>query len=373
MKPIKTTLSVSVAFVFTAVLMTACAGRIQQQSVLDTPEAHYQAGMELLRQQKVEEARAEFEYALGLDRDFAPGYEGLGLCELEWGRGREAEREFKRAIGKDRRYTPAHVGLGRSYNMQDRPRPAIRSFEDAIEIDARYAPAYEYLGQTHVQLRDFDSAVNAYRRGISALPTNTVLNDGWQRVSELQRATIGVPDRYIEIALTEAISRAELSVLLNEELDLEGIFVGQRTPEERRFAPPDQQQAQAQRVTAPNDVQSDHWARVHIEQVVKFGAMDLFPDGTFRPNQVVTRLDLALLIQRVLVEAYDDDSLKSKFFGNASPFPDVMNTHFSFNAVMLATTRGIMSGKPDGIFFLEGTLPGHEAILIVRNLKGALR
>ena len=145
MKPIKTPLSVSVVFVFAAVLMTACAGRIQQQSVLDTPEAHYQAGMELLRQQKVEEARAEFEYSIGLDDDFAPGYEGLGLCDLEWGMGRDAEREFKRAIDKDRNYAPYHVGLGRSYNMQDRPRPAIRSFEDAIERDPRYPPGYPAL------------------------------------------------------------------------------------------------------------------------------------------------------------------------------------------------------------------------------------
>ena len=373
MKPIKTPFTVSVAFVFTAVLLTACAGRIQQQSVLDTAEAHYQAGMELLRQKKVEEARAEFEYAIGLDRDYAPGYEGLGLCELEWGRGREAEREFKRAIGKDKNYVPAHVGLGRAYNLQDRPRPAIRSFEDAIEIDPRYGPAYDYLGQTHVKQRDFNAAVDAYRRGISALPENTTLNDGWQRVSEVQRATIGVPDEYIEIALTEAVGRAELAVLLNGELDLEAIFVGRRTPEEQRFVPPGQQRDQARRVAAPNDVPADHWARVHIEQVVKFGAMDLFPDGSFRPNQVVTRLDMAMLIQRVLVEAWDDESLKSKFFGSASPFPDIMNTHFSFNAVMLATTRGIMDGKPDGTFLLEGTLPGHEAILIVRNLKGALR
>lgn len=372
MKPNKTTLSVSVVFVFAAVLMTACAGRIEQQSVLDTPEAHYQAGMELLRQQKVEEARAEFEYAIGLDRSFAPGYEGIGLCELEWGRGREAEREFKRSLDRDRRYVPAHVGLGRAYNMQDRPRPAIRSFEDAIEINSRYADAYEYLGQTHVQLRDFDSAVDTYRRGIGVLPDNTALNDSWQRVSEIQRATIGVPERYMEIALTEAVSRAELAVLLNEELDLEGIFQ-KRTQEEARFVAPGQQQAQAQRQTVPNDVASDYWARVQIEQAVKFGAMDLFPDGTFRSNQVVTRLDLALLIQRVLVEAFDDDSLKSKFFGNTSPFPDVMSTHFSFNAVMLATTRGIMDGKPDGTFLMEGTLPGHEAILIIRNLKGALR
>ena len=96
------------------------------------------------------------------------------------------------------------------------------------------------------------------------------------------------------------------------------------------------------------------------------------PDGSYRPNQVVTRVDLAMLIQRVLVEAWNDTGLRSRFFGSPSPFPDVPGTHFAFNAVMLATTRGIMTGKPDGTFFLEGTLPGHEAILIIRNLKGVL-
>jgi len=371
MKPIIRLCKVPAAILL-AVALTSCAGKFSQQSVLDTPEAHYQAGIEFLARGQVAEARHEFEYAIGLDRDFAPGYEGLGLCALEDGDGAGAEREFRRSIDRDGEYVPAHVGLGRAYVMQGQHNRGIRAFENAIEIDSKYAPAYEYLGQTHVELRDFDAAADAYRRGINEIPTNAGLNDGWQRVSEMQRATLGVPDEYKEIALSQAVSRAELAVLLNSELDLQEIFVGQQTPQARAFVPPNQANPAAGRIAAPTDVMGDHWARQHIEKCVLLGAVDLMPDGSFRPNQVVTRVDMAMLIQRVLVKAWNDTSLRSRFFGNTSPFPDVNGTHFAFNAVMLATTRGIMDGKPDGTFFLEGTLPGHEAILIIRNLKGVL-
>jgi tetratricopeptide (TPR) repeat protein len=355
------------------VLSVACGGRLEQQSALDTPEAHYRAGMMRLEQGDLTEARAEFEYAIGLDDDYAPGYEGLGLVELELGNGREAERQFKRSLDKDKVYVPAHVGLGRAYNLQGEHDRAIRSFEDAIELDARYGPAYDYLGKTHVTLRDFPSASGAYRRGINALPDDTTLNDGWQRVSEMERATMGVPAEYIEIALSEAVSRAELAVLLSGELDLQAVYVGRQAPGERRFAPPGQQQRETGRVARATDIPADHWARQAIEQCVELGAMDLFPNGTFRPGQVVTRQDLAQLIQQVLVASWNDPDLKSRYFGSVSAFSDVPNTHFAFNAVTLATSRGVMTGKPDGTFFLEGTLPGHEAILIVRNLKGALK
>jgi len=354
-------------------LLTACAGRTVPESVLDTPQAHCQAGMQLLEEQRVEEARAEFEYALGLDDEYAPAYHGLGLVELAWGQGEEAERQFRRALSRDRTFAPAHVGLGRAFRMQEEYERAVDAFEDGIEANPRHAPAYDWLGRTQIDLRDFGAAVDAYARGISALPDDPDLNAGWQRTSEIQRATLGIPDRYVEIALSEAVDRAEMAVLLNEMLDLGRIFDPKRSPEAQRFRPPGQQEQPAERSAMATDVPSGHWARVQVENCVKYGAMDLMPDGSFRPTQVVSRQEMAMLVQRVLVVAWNDPSLRSKYFGSTSPFPDVPGTHFAFNAVALATGRGIMSGRPDGTFFPEGTIPGHEAILIVRNLKGALQ
>ena len=91
MKPIIRLCKVPAAILL-AVALISCAGKFSQQSVLDTPEAHYQAGIEFLARGQVAEARHEFEYAIGLDRDFAPGYEGGRLPHPASKQGRNRHR-----------------------------------------------------------------------------------------------------------------------------------------------------------------------------------------------------------------------------------------------------------------------------------------
>jgi tetratricopeptide (TPR) repeat protein len=52
---------------------------IPQEALLDTPLRHYENGMKLLKSGKVDASYEEFSRALELDREYAPGYVGLGL------------------------------------------------------------------------------------------------------------------------------------------------------------------------------------------------------------------------------------------------------------------------------------------------------
>ena len=52
---------------------------IPQEALLDTPSRHYKNGMILLQAGKVDASYSEFSRALELDREYAPGYVGLGL------------------------------------------------------------------------------------------------------------------------------------------------------------------------------------------------------------------------------------------------------------------------------------------------------
>jgi tetratricopeptide (TPR) repeat protein len=52
---------------------------IPQEALLDTPQRHYENGMKLLQAGKVDASYDEFTRALELDREYAPGYVGLGL------------------------------------------------------------------------------------------------------------------------------------------------------------------------------------------------------------------------------------------------------------------------------------------------------
>jgi tetratricopeptide (TPR) repeat protein len=355
-------------------LLTACGGKLRPRSPLDTPESHYQAGLRLLEAKDLDGARAEFQYAIGLNKKYAPGYEGLGQVELARANPKEAEKYFKQSLARDQGWAPAHVGLGRAYALQGDSRRAVQSFEAGIRANPRYAPGYLWLGRHYVDQRDFPGAREAFRRGVSALATNTELNEGWQWVSEVERATTGVPPEVVEIALSPALTRAELAVLISTNQRLMSVFERRRAPEQRGFVTPQQERPGPPRQTQASDLPAGYWAKAHIDRVVAAGAMDLFPDGGFDPEHKVTRQELAQLVERVLAVAWNDEGLKTRFFGSTSPFADVPNTHFAFNAVVLATSRGVMKGRPDGTFGLEDTLPGYEAVtIIVHNLTGVLQ
>ncbi len=49
-----------------------------------------------------------------------------------------------------------------------------------------------------------------------------------------------------------------------------------------------------------SDVSSDYWARPFIQALADNNVISGFPDGSFRPNQAVTRAEFAALIQKAL-------------------------------------------------------------------------
>ena len=75
------------------------------------------------------------------------------------------------------------------------------------------------------------------------------------------------------------------------------------------------------------------------------------------------------MIQQFLVKAYDDKGLETEYFGSKSTYADVLNTSPIFNAIMLVSSRGIMTGFDDGTFRPLGAVSGAEALNIIRNMK----
>ena len=76
-----------------------------------------------------------------------------------------------------------------------------------------------------------------------------------------------------------------------------------------------------------------------------------------------------------MIKISGDNSLATKFIGSTSPFPDLRSDLPYFNAVMVVTSRGIMEAKDlsSGEFAPLGTVPGVDALLIIRKLKEELK
>ncbi len=90
-----------------------------------------------------------------------------------------------------------------------------------------------------------------------------------------------------------------------------------------------------------SDVPADFWGYSYIETAASHGAIGGYPDGTFRPNTDVTRAQVAKIIY--LSRQW------SRVEGNMS-FNDVHSTDWFYNYVQAAGVSEIMAGYSDNTF-----------------------
>ncbi|MCU6713041.1 InlB B-repeat-containing protein [Paenibacillus sp. J5C_2022] len=87
-----------------------------------------------------------------------------------------------------------------------------------------------------------------------------------------------------------------------------------------------------------------------------------YPDGTFRPDQEITRSEMAALLNRVL---------EADTINDAKPFTDVAETHWAYEIITQATEMNVMQGYPDGRFKPDQSISRAEmASIIVKLIDG---
>ncbi|KZL51045.1 hypothetical protein A2T98_04355 [Nodularia spumigena CENA596] len=90
------------------------------------------------------------------------------------------------------------------------------------------------------------------------------------------------------------------------------------------------------------DVQN-HWARPFIEALTERSILNGYPNGTFRPDNSVTRAEFAAILGAVFASSR---SPKREYV----PFIDVPGNHWAVNRIKQTYEAGFFSGYPDGRF-----------------------
>ncbi|WP_017655713.1 fasciclin domain-containing protein [Fortiea contorta] len=109
-----------------------------------------------------------------------------------------------------------------------------------------------------------------------------------------------------------------------------------------------------------SDVGSDYWARPFIQALAERNVVSGFPDGTFRPNQPVTRAEFAVLIQK----AFNQSPVRQL---SAGGFRDVPANYWAAAAIQRAYETGFLSGYPGNEFRPNQQIPKVEAIVALTN------
>jgi Tfp pilus assembly protein PilF len=366
-----------------ALLFSGCGPKpIAKESILDTPENHYRQGNRELQAGNLEDAVKEFERAKALDPDYPGAFVGIGMVALEKKDYKLAMEWINKGLDKDKKFVDGHIAKGVVYMKQkegdkwlDR---AINCFDDALKIKPDSEKALFFKGMAYKQAYQFAEASAEFRKVIEMKADFAQhANDEWELMQKIQRAAPGTR-MGMEIALIPKIDRADLAVLFIEDLKLLDVLDKKvKKTYDTSFRPPEDPTAMPKAEAAEQPKASDiegHWAQNWIEDIIDTGIMDLYPDNTFHPDELITRAAYAMFIQNILIAVTGDESLASKFFGSESPFPDINSNHYAFNAISLCVSRGIMKADTmDGAFHMQDPVSGADALLIIRELQNALR
>lgn len=109
------------------------------------------------------------------------------------------------------------------------------------------------------------------------------------------------------------------------------------------------------------DVPQVFWARPYIEALTERGVINGFPDGTFRPNQPVTRAEFAAQLQK----AFDQ-----KVVVPAPNFKDVPTKFWASAAIQETARSGFLRGYPGNIFRPDQQIPKVQALVALNKGLG---
>lgn len=112
-----------------------------------------------------------------------------------------------------------------------------------------------------------------------------------------------------------SITRAEMATILTRIADKENMEVKSGT---KNFS----------------DVPKDRWYSDYIQKAVQYGLINGYTDGTFRPDQNITRAEAVTMINRMLDRDYATATGLQKV---TCPFPDVAKGYWGYGDIMEAS------------------------------------
>ncbi len=370
--------------IFTLSIIGCGKKALKEDSVLDTPDNHFSRGMVEFDRGNLTTAMAEFDRAKALNPNYGLAYSGMALVYAKQGDFKKAYEFADKGIDNTEKSVDAYIIKGRVITIEgkgdDWIEDAAKEFAKAIKINPNSSKAWYYLGITYKEGFAFGKSVDAFRKVVEMKGDySEEANTEWELVQKIERAKPGTKVG-AKIALISKIDRADLGVLLMEELKLMTLIEKKR-PEvyDTRFrAPEDPTKMQATEVTkmeAATDIKG-HWAERWLGDIIQaqISGLEPYPDHTFRPDEAINRANYAQVMQGIMILVTSDEALATKYVGEQSRFPDVAGSHFAYNAMALMVDRGIMKAdKISGAFKPKEAMSGADALLAIRDFQNALR
>jgi tetratricopeptide (TPR) repeat protein len=131
---------------------------------------HYNLGLALAKQDKLEEAISHFSKALKIKPDYVKALTYLGLALTEQGKLEEAISHYSTALKIKPDYVEAHNNLGLALAKQGKLEEAISHFSTVLKIKPDYVKALNNLGLALAKQGKLEEAISHYSKALKIKP-----------------------------------------------------------------------------------------------------------------------------------------------------------------------------------------------------------
>ncbi len=242
----------------------------------------------------------------------------IGDIYLELNNLEKANEHYNAVLIKDKTSVPALIGRAKIFEKENNPEMASKYFRQVLILDSENPYAKNFLKYDSI-----DNKLSSY---------------------------------FAAISNTEQITRGELAALIAKHIELtkkkfdisEGVII--------------------------MDI-DDYWAKPYIKKIVELKILDLFPNRMFLPYRKISRGEFAEYLKNIYLQL-SDEKIKDKNFSqtmDSSPYADVLPLHGNFNAIILNSIEGIISGYPDNIFKADDPVSGKDAKESIEKLNNLLK
>lgn len=101
----------------------------------------------------------------------------------------------------------------------------------------------------------------------------------------------------------------------------------------------------------------------NVQKAKAYGLINGYEDGTFRPENKMTRAEIATLLMRVL-----DRAQMTYERTNVNRFVDLEESHWSYQSILDAQVNGFVSGVSEDHFDPSGTATKEQVLVIIQRI-----
>lgn len=379
-------------------------------SQLDTPGHHTYAGLKLLELEKYSDAIRAFKMATQLDSNYSKAYTGMALVGIATGKLSAAADDLEKGIlnaktsDEELFVNTAAIRYHTAKKSDEKwLEKAKYYFVETVMIDSQYAPVYYFMGIAYQEALEFDQAAKMFNKVIQLKAGH--IEDANNRLEFLELVHKAHPATQAgkQIALKETVSRADIAMMLAEELKIKELY--------QKYLPKTAQEAQTEEEkVAASMSQAEHVAKemekmdqfhsymvLQEKEPVKLLANDIAlhplkncieavleakvhglendPKGNFKPDEILSRGEFAIILEDILIKVSGERDIAARYVSSNSLFPDVPADMPYFTPIISVTSRGIMEAKntKTGEFSPLKPMSGVEALLAVKKLKENLK